>query len=68
MFNGWRKSTKMTFPDCRRQFVQRYVEHIGPHVSIHSDLLDGKVKCIVLDEECRRGAHLPVLGGEPVGG
>jgi len=51
----------MTFPDCRRQFLQRYVEHIGPHVvSIHSDLLDGKVKCTVLDEECRRGAHLPV--------
>ena len=31
-------------------------------------ILHGQVKCAVPHEECRRGAHLPVLGREPVGG
>jgi len=26
------------------------------------------IKCAVPDEKCRRGAHLPFLGREPVGG
>jgi len=27
-----------------------------------------KVKCAISDESCRRGAHLPFLGREPVRG
>ena len=37
-------------------------------IGVNACLGPAKTKCAILHEECRRGAHLPDIGREPVGG